>query len=275
MRKFLGIILLSILFCISMFAYEQSKTLNLPVKGINVFEMECGAGYLKIQGIEGLEEIQVTANIIIEGISKKRIPTFIEDKVILHLKKEGNRARLVSKIKNPKRSWFSLKKRRFVINLDIKTPASLKMNVNDGSGEITIRDLGSDVILDDGSCSIIIENVKGSVQINDGSGSMKIADIGGDTSIVDGSGEIFTKSLHGNLKIKDGSGSIDVKNISKSVKIKDGSGSMDIFQVSGSVWISDGSGSIYLNTINGDVTIAEAGSGGLKIKNVQGRVTKE
>ena len=151
MRKSLGIILIITLFCIPMFAYNQSKTLTLPPKGISIFEMECGAGYLKIQGIEGLEEIQVTANIIIEGISGKKIPAFVEEKVILYLKKEGGRAHLVSKIKNPKSSWFNLRKKRFVINLDIKTPANLKLDVKDGSGEVSITDLGNDLILKDGS----------------------------------------------------------------------------------------------------------------------------
>lgn len=274
MRKSLGIILVIFLFCISMLAYEEGKTLTLPTGGLSIFKMKCGAGYMHIKGVEGLKEIQVNANIIIEGISQKKVPDFIEENVILYLKREGDQAVLVSKINKPKFSLVNLRRKQFVINLDIKTPANLKLDVTDGSGEITIRDLGDDLHLKDGSGSVIIENVTGLVKINDGSGDLKIRNIGGDTTIVDGSGGIRAGALRGNLEIRDGSGSIDVNNISKNVKIRDGSGSMDIYQVSGSVWISDGSGSIHLNNVEGDVTIPKAGSGGLKIKNVKGEVRK-
>ena len=41
-----------------------------------------------------------------------------------------------------------------------------------------------------------------------------------------------------------------------------------------SALVTDGSGSIYIDTVGGDVIIRDDGSGGLRIRNVKGRVLK-
>jgi len=49
---------------------------------------------------------------------------------------------------------------------------------------------------------------------------------------------------------------------------------MRISKITGSVVVSDGSGSIDIDGVDQDVTIREAGSGGLSIHDVKGKVSK-
>jgi len=112
------------------------------------------------------------------------------------------------------------------------------------------------------------------VNIDDGSGSLDVVDILGDVTIDDGSGSIDVENV-ANLKINDASGSIDVDNASGDVSIVDGSGSISVDHVLGSVTIDDGSGSIRVSDVENDVIIIDAGSGGVTITDVRGRVEQE
>lgn len=214
-------------------SYETTKNLNLSVEGIDTFEIDSGAGSLEIRGIDGLEEIEVTAEIIVKGKSEKRREEFIEKNMKLSLKKKGNKAILVSGFKES--SLFSSFRQK-VINLTVKMPKNLDLDIDDGSGGINIEDLTGDLKVDDGSGSIDIENIKGNVNIHDGSGDIEVRDVSGDVSVNDGSGSIHVQYVEGSVTVSDGSGSISVNDVEKDVHIKnDGSGSVNIENVKGRV----------------------------------------
>jgi DUF4097 and DUF4098 domain-containing protein YvlB len=56
--------------------------------------------------------------------------------------------------------------------------------------------------------------------------------------------------------------------------VDDGSGEIELYDIAGSVEIDDGSGDIVIDGVQKDVTIVEAGSGGVEIRNVRGKVRK-
>lgn len=237
------------------FSYRDEKNLSLNSDGIEVLKIDCGAGFLKIKGIDGLESIDVEANIVIRGIDNDDIDSFIEDKITLTLEKRGSKAVLISKIK----SFFGFsffKKKEARIDLNVRIPKTMMLSVEDGSGSITVSDLSANIEVEDGSGSIEIDNIEGNLKIDDGSGSIMVTQVVGDVKIEDNSGEIEVERIGGNLDIDDGSGSID------------------IYKVGGSVTVDDGSGGIFIDGVEKDVFIKDAGSGSLKIKNVKGRVKK-
>ncbi len=233
MQRF--IVVLITLFSFVVFAkdFEEVRKLNLSVDGIKELEAECGAGSLEIQGVKGLKEIEVEAEIVLRDFDEDDIKDFIEDRVRLELKKVGKRAYLESTVKSRWGGWGS---RQAYINVSIKVPYELDLVINDGSGSISIEDVGGNVDLEDGSGSITIEGV------------------GGD------------------LRIDDGSGSITVEKIAGEVDIEDGSGSIDIYDVAGKVIVDDGSGGIKIDKVDNDVLIKESGSGNVRIRNVTGHV---
>lgn len=217
------------------YSYQTTKTMSLSAQGISELRIDCGAGFLKVEGSESLDKIEVFAEIILQGRSDKRAEEYIRKNVKLDLNKQGNRAVLVSHLNQ--RPWmFSFRSQ--VINLTVHVPSSIDLDIKDGSG------------------------------------SVSVADINGRLDIDDGSGGVSIKRIEGSVRIEDGSGEIDVQDISGDVWIDDGSGSIDVRYIEQNVTISDGSGSIRIDGVDGDVFIRDDGSGSLRIQNVKGKVHK-
>jgi DUF4097 and DUF4098 domain-containing protein YvlB len=215
------------------FAYKDVRNLSLSAKGIDELEIDCGAGFLKVNGQKGLTEIKVEAEIVLEGKSEKSAEEFIQKYLKLSLKKRGSRAVLTSGFESY-RSLFSFSNK--LINLTVSIPVDMDLDVDDGSGYIRIEDIAGNLIIDDGSGSIEIVNAKGNVDVDDGSGEINIEGVSGDVSVDDGSGSIFIRNIGGNVTVRDGSGSITIDGVEKDVYIpSDGSGSVRVNNVKGKV----------------------------------------
>lgn len=229
-------ILLIFLACATVgYSYQTTKTLSLPAQGISDLKIDCGAGFLKVEGSESLDKIEVEAEIILQGRSERRAEDYIRKNIKLDLKKQENSAVLVSHINQ--RPWmFSFRSQ--VINLTVHVPSDIDLNIKDGSGSISVTD------------------INGRLEVDDGSGEIRINSIGG------------------SLRVEDGSGALDVQDISGDVWIDDGSGSIKVRQIGQNVTVSDGSGSILIDGVGGDVVIRDDGSGSLRIQNVKGKVHK-
>lgn len=255
--------------------YSETRNLSISAEDIKRLEIDCGAGFLKITGIEGLKEIEVEAEIIIDAINKKKAKNYIRDNARLDLKAKGSKAILESYFKDSDfflSNLFSSKSAR--IDLIVRIPKTMVVDIEDGSGFIHIRDIDNDITIDDGSGDVSVENILGNLDMNDGSGGIELEYITGDVDIEDASGEIEAFDVDGDLAIEDGSGSIRVKDVSGNVKIDDGSGDITIRNVSGSVIVDDGSGDIRINYVGKDVRIIDDGSGDCDISHVEGKVIR-
>ena len=265
----LGMILLSAAFA---FSYQEVKELSLPAEGIKKLEIKCGAGSLEVQGREGFGEIEVAAEIIIEGVSEGKAQKIIRKEVKLSLKKIGERAVLVSEFHHPSSVFFSFREKE--INLMVRIPKNMNLRIDDGSGWMKVENVRGNVDLEDGSGSAKIRDIIGEVDLDDGSGDIRIEKIEGNIQIDDGSGEIEIEDVSGDVLIDDGSGRIEMKGIFGNVSIIDGSGSIYVEDVQGGVEVSDGSGSINIDGVERDVRVKRDGSGSVNIKNVKGKISK-
>ncbi|MCU0275499.1 MAG: DUF4097 domain-containing protein [Acidobacteria bacterium] len=255
-------------------AAESRETLTLDASGCRAMRIDCGAGYLKVQGKEGLQRIEVTAMLRVKGIGMGELAEFRKENVILKLEKTGSEAVLLAKIDEK----FFLDKlfggREARIDLDVSLPRSMNLSVEDGSGNVTINSLGGSLDLNDGSGDAMLDEIAGPVKIVDGSGDLRLANVKGAVEIEDGSGGLDLSDIAGHVEIEDGSGDIELKNAGGDVVVDDGSGEIDLRGVRGSVRIDDGSGNIVIDGVEKDVTIEDAGSGEVDIRNVRGRVRK-
>jgi hypothetical protein len=237
-------------------AAQSRETLTLAASNCSLLRIDCGAGYLKVRGEDNLEQIEVIAVLDVRGIAESELPEFKKEYVELKLDKRGDHAVLIAKIE----SGFSLENlfggHDARIDLEVRLPRRLSLAVDDGSGDIDIREIDGGLDLEDGSGSIQVTHVQGPVKIDDGSGDMRLSGLKNRVEIIDGSGDIELKDAGGDISVEDGSGEIR------------------IYHVSGPVRINDGSGDIVIDGVEKDVTIEEAGSGGLEILNVKGRVRK-
>ncbi len=235
--------------------YDKENRLTLSAAGITTFEADCGAGFLKIKGVEGLDKIEVDAKLVVKGIDQDEIDDFMKDRVTLTLKKRGSKAVLTSKVESGGfSSLFGSKHAR--IDLTVRVPKKMALDIDDGSG------------------SIVIAGIDGALNLDDGSGGIEMEDIAGNVEIDDGSGSIIVENIGGSLEIEDGSGSIKVVKVAGDVSLDDSSGSISVYEVKGSVVVDDGSGGILIDGVDKDVNIKRAGSGGVTIRNVKGKVRR-
>jgi hypothetical protein len=227
------IVTVMLLLAVLVFSFETSKTLTLPAGEIRQLRVDSGAGRLKVTGVDSLTRIEVTAEIYARGESEENMADFIKDRVELSLEKRGDRAVLISEIEGHSRLFFS---GDAGINLTVRVPRSLALEIEDGSGDMTVEDIAADVSIGDGSGAIRVERVAGDLRIDDNSGELEIENVGGDVSIDDGSGSITIADVKGSVTVDDGSGSIDIDRIGKDVIIEEsGSGGVHIGKVDGRV----------------------------------------
>lgn len=200
---------------------HEKRELALDAANLTELEIEAGAGSLEVYGEAGRTEIEVIADIYYRD----------KEDIELTLQLDGDEADLIADFSS---GWGNPSP---YINLTVYMPENLALDINDGSGSITVRD------------------IKANVDIEDGSGSLEVSTIGG------------------NLDIDDGSGSITVRDVQGNVDIDDDSGSMDIADVTGKVSVDDGSGSINVRNVGG-LNIIDDGSGGVSTKNVGNKATQ-
>jgi hypothetical protein len=257
MRKSIVILFILILSAAPSFAdYIESRNLTLPAQNINELEINAGAGTLEIAGYDNLDKIEVMAEIELEGISKKDGAEFIQRYAKLDLNAHGSTARLESTFEDNSVNFFNLfsHNRSGQINLYIKIPKNIALDIEDGSGDM------------------IVENTDAGVIISDGSGGIAIRNIGGRLKISDGSGDIRVRQIRGDVDIDDGSGSVEIRDVVGDVDLNDGSGDLVVEEIDGSVTVDDGSGDINIDGVKQDVFIGSSGSGGESITNVDGDI---
>jgi hypothetical protein len=235
--------------------YDETRKLNLSATNIDILKIKSSHGDLKINGKEGLDEIQVTAEIRIDGGDEDDVKAFMERYMELDLEKSGSRAYLTSFFEDYER--LSRRVRHASIDLMVYVPSALPLSISNGSGSVEIADMGADIYLEDGSGAIEVRKITGNIEIDDGSGDIDVKDVNGEIDLVDGSGSLYLENITGDIIVDDGSGTIEIS------------------EIDGNVEVSDGSGSIRIDHVTKDVTIKDDGSGSVKIRDVQGSIHRE
>lgn len=206
--------------------YSEQREQTLDAASLTELMVSAKAGELTIKGEPGRQEI--TANATVCASSKELLA---ESR--LNMESNGRRGEVSVELPRS-RSWGD--DDHVSMDLELRVPDTLELDVDDSSGELEITNVAS-LKLDDSSGSIYVRDVRGDLSIEDSSGSLKARGVGG------------------------------------AVTISDSSGSIDVSDVLGSVLIErDTSGSIEVSDVGGDFTVGRDGSGGIDYRNVAGRV---
>jgi hypothetical protein len=204
--------------------HKAPREATVEAGGATALRVLAKAGALRVAGEPGLSQVVVRGNAC---ASKAALLGSIR----LRAQRIGDVVHVEAEL--PEGSWDN---EQAVLDLDIRVPAGLAAEIEDGSGEAEISGLAS-------------------VRIDDGSGSLRITDVAGEVRVRDGSGELEVAHAGSVVVEEDGSGSIVVRDVKSSVTVD-----------------NDGSGSIEVRDVAGDLTITDSGSGGVQVENVQGRV---
>jgi len=211
--------------------YTETRDMELATSGIDILEIDAGAGSILVNGDANTSVITVKEIIRVPDADEADAQALIAKDLVLKLEKKRSKAVLDAYFEQS--AWHF--KDSAAVDLEVSIPQGLNIFVDDGSGSMQIDDVRSEVRIDDGSGSIEISGAN-SVAVDDGSGPIRIANITGDVEIEDGSGDIKVRAVGGTVTIDDGSGGIDVRDVEQDLDIvDDGSGSVHVADVRGSV----------------------------------------
>lgn len=212
--------------------YEESRNLTLDAGGIDIVEIEAGAGSLEVRGSADAQAISVIALIQVPGKNEEKARKVIESDLVLTLERNGDTAVLNGYFESSGWGWGDSPS----IRLEVEVPDRVALDIEDGAGSIRIWDVSGNIEIEDGSGSLQMSNVGGDIRIEDGSGSISVEGVGGNISIDDGSGSITVKDVRGSVIVDDGSGGINVSDVDADLIIKDdGSGSLNFARIDGRV----------------------------------------
>ena len=222
--------------------HVRTEVLRMSADGLAALEVVAGAGALRVEGRDDVEEVVVTA-------AKCASDADLLDELTVALTRDGDRVRLETD-----RPGFRVFGGHARIDLEVHVPLGTPATLQDGSGELFVTGTGA-------------------TSIDDGSGEIEVRDIDGTVTVRDGSGEVVVRGVAGDLDVVDGSGEVDVAEVAGHVGITDGSGSITVVDVGGDVLVrADGSGGIDVRTVAGDFRVAADGSGEIVHADVGGRV---
>ncbi len=220
---------------------HQQRQLELNAAGLTELKAETEAGDLKMIGVKGLTQIEVTADLY---SSEDRPFT-------LSLEKQGSAA--VLKAIGSSCTGICTGSSAYA-DLVVKVPAELALILNDGSGDIRIEGLSSDLVISDGSGNLTVQGGNNLV-LEDGSGDASLTQLSGNLTVEDGSGDLFIRQVAGTVLVEDGSGDVDIQQVKGMVSVSDGSGDILVQQAGGFSLLDDGSGELKMDQINGPVSL--------------------
>ena len=224
--------------------HSAPRNATVPAGGARVVRVIARAGSLRITGAEGLTEVRV------RGTARAARERHLDD-ITLRAERHGDVVEVEAEM--PNRVGIGVWNDR--LDLVIEVPRSVRLDVEDGSGETEIRGVGP-------------------LQLEDGSGGVEIEDVAGDLEVEDGSGDLRVERVRGAVEVADGSGGIVVRDVDGTFTVdEDGSGEIVAEEVGGTVRVRrDGSGEISVSSVGGDFIVDRDGSGGVRSRDVKGQI---
>jgi hypothetical protein len=153
-------------------------------------------------------------------------------------------------------------------NWTLEVPDKLVVNLNTGSGDITVGDLDVELRSNTGSGNVDVTNVKGILDFNTGSGDVEVFQGSGEVSVNTGSGTIRASKGTGDFDFNAGSGTITLDDMKGDFRANVGSGNIraKAISIAGSSSFNSGSGNV-------DVTLSAALNNNINVNSGSGDAT--
>jgi DUF4097 and DUF4098 domain-containing protein YvlB len=246
--------------------FSAERNLDIDPAGLHALAFEIGSSDLHVRGVPGLAKVEVHGKACASEESKLAGLT-------VEQARSGDRVTVTPHQSNEQ--TFSVFGSNYAyIDLEVRVPEKLAVEVKSRSGDADIADIGS---LDFSSHSgdLILHRVAGDVAVEVHSGDIIADEVGSLTVRHAGSGDVKAHGVRGEVKVGNvGSGDLGFNDISRGVHVDSvGSGDVTVNHAGGDVVIgSVGSGDISVASIGGDFRVGAAGSGDIHHRDVKGKI---
>ena len=260
-----------ILFSTSAFAadcaHHADRSFNVDRADIKTLVVKLGSTDMKVRGIDGLARIELQARACASNAGDL-------ERLTVEQHRDGDR--LVIETERNNDSWsISLFGSSYAyLELEIRVPRDLLLDIHTGSGDVDARDLAS-LVYKAGSGDLEVGNIAGELKVEVGSADVRGSVLGRLHLLSTGSGDFNLDDIRGDVEVGAvGSGDLDFRKVAGSIHVGQvGSGDLDFADVGGDVSVdSIGSGDVNVDTVRGKLTVKSAGSSDISHRNVGGKV---
>ncbi|MGB0134581.1 DUF4097 family beta strand repeat-containing protein [Dokdonella sp.] len=250
----------------TMCAHEADRSFDVDRAGLMALVAKNGSSDVRIRGIADIGRIEV------RGRACASDPADL-DRLTVEQRRDGDR--LVLEVGRDTGMSFSLFGSHYAyLDLEIRVPLDLAVEVDNGSGDIDVRDVAR-LRYDGGSGDLEVENVAGELDIEVGSGDIEGSNVGPVRLRSISSGDVNLRKIGGDVTVgRVGSGDLDLRAISGGVEVdRIGSGDVTVDDVQGSVTVGRiGSGDLRATGVRGDLTVRSTGSGDVSHRDIGGNI---
>ena len=248
-------------------AHHADRSFNVERADIKTVAAKLGSTDLKVHAVDGLSRIEVQARACASNAADI-------DRLVIDQHRDGDR--LVIETERNHDTWsFSLFGSHYAyIELEIRVPTDLAVEVDSGSGDVDARDLAS-LKYAAGSGDLDVENIAGELVVEVGSGDVEGSGIGRFNLVSTGSGDFNLHDIRGDVEVGGvGSGDLGFRKVAGSIHVGNvGSGDLDLSEVGGDVIVdSIGSGDINADNVRGNLTVKSSGSSEITHHNIGGKI---
>ena len=218
--------LLSVLLVSCIFAFAQNQTISKSFSNIKNIRLSTASGDIDLKRSTG-SDVKLTLKY-----------SFSDDDFKPIIEESGGRLTLKEEFSHGNHSGSS--------SWSLEIPDNVKININTGSGNLTIDQVNTEIRSNSGSGEVMLTAVKGDLDFNTGSGNVELEQVDGEISINVGSGNIRANSGTGNFSFNAGSGNIRLSDLKGDFDMNVGSGSIQAKSLSftGSSTFNSGSGHV-------------------------------
>lgn len=245
--------------------FERTIELTLNLSGSEALSIAAKAGDLEVTGHDDLSEARILGKVCSsneEWLDETRVVT-----------EGGSKASIAVETPAMADDWTFFSTRYLYVDLEIQVPNAMALDIEDSSGDVTVRSAGA-VKLRDSSGDVTLIGT-GPVNLSDSSGDISLEDVNGSVELKDSSGDINLRSIVGDVTVRqDSSGDIYGRDIRGLVLIEhDSSGDIRFQDVQGDYVVErDSSGDIVAKTVSGAFRVLNDGSGDVSHSDVSGEV---
>jgi hypothetical protein len=210
--------------------YDEPRNATVNAAGATSLKIDARAGQLRVTGRTDITEVRI------RGTARASSRGLLGD-IKLEAVRNGNEVTVRAILPEFRESGWNT---QALLDLVIEAPATLALDIDDSSGDMTV------------------ESVAAKTRIRDSSGNIRVRDAGNDLWIDDSSGGIDIRGVKGSVDIdEDSSGEIEIYDVTGSVRVgRDSSGNIDVSRVGGDFVVEhDGSGSIDYDGVKGKIDI--------------------
>ena len=229
--------------------FSADRSASVDAVGATRLIIDAGAGDLLVRGGNNLRSVEATARVCAfkeAALAQTQIVARREGTILYVTTVLPEASGIVS--------WLETS-----LDVAVTLPASLSVELKDGSGDLSISRVRS-------------------AKIEDGDGNIKVGQIAGDVVVSDGAGDMDIDQIVGKVTIeRDDAGDIHIEDVRRDVNVLlDTSGTLQVERVGGSVHIGqDSSGDIVIREIKGNALVDSDSSGDIRAVLVGGNFVVE